>query len=82
MQVEKLVRMANQIAANFDYGPDKQKAVAGVVDHLQRFWSPLMRQEIAGYDDSGDIQLSEVAKQAVVKMAQAQLSVGRTSTQN
>ena len=29
MDVEKLVRMANQIAANFDYGPDKDKIVHG-----------------------------------------------------
>ena len=76
MQVEKLVRMVNQIATNFDYGPDKQKAVAGVVDHLQRFWSPLMCQEIARYDGSGDIQLSEVAKQAVEEIARAHISVG------
>jgi formate dehydrogenase subunit delta len=72
MQVEKLVRMANQIAANFDYDPDKAKAVAGVVDHLKRFWSPLMREEIAGYDDQGDVQLSDIAKQAVAQLAQEQ----------
>ena len=77
MQVEKLVRMVNQIAANFDYGPDKAKAVAGVVDHLKRFWSPLMREEIAGYDDQGDdVQLSDIAKQAVAQLAQEQNAAG------
>ena len=70
MQAEKLVRMANQIAANFDYGPDKAKAVAEVVDHLRRFWSPLMRKEIVDHDDQGEIKLSEVAKQAVAQLAQ------------
>lgn len=74
MQVEKLVRMANPIAANSDYGPDKEKAVAGVVDHIQRFWTPLMCKEIAGYNDSGDIQLSEVAGKAVAQMTQEHAS--------
>lgn len=46
MDVDKLVRMANQIAANFDGGSDEAKAVAGVADHLGRFWSPLMKNQI------------------------------------
>ena len=62
--------MANQIAANLDYGPDKSKAVAGVVDHLQRFWSPMMREEIVGYGNDGAVKLTEVAKQAVEQLAQ------------
>jgi formate dehydrogenase subunit delta len=69
MQAEKLVRMANQIAANFDYGPDKSKAVAGVVDHIRRFWSPMMREEIIGYGDDGAIKLTEISKQAVEELA-------------
>ena len=43
MDVEKLVKMANQIAANSDYGPDKEKVAATVADHLTRFWTPAMR---------------------------------------
>ena len=74
MQAEKLVRMANDIAANLAYGPDKAKAVAGVADHLRRFWSPLMREEIVNYDDRGQVKLSEVAKQAVAQLAQEQQS--------
>ncbi len=74
MQAEKLVRMANQIAANLEYGSDKTKAIAAVVDHLRRFWSPLMREEIVNHDDQGDIKLSEVAKRAVAQLAQEQRS--------
>ena len=70
MHTEKLVRMANKIAANFDYGPDKSQAVAGVVDHLRRFWTPLMREEIVGYDDQGEVRLSDIARQAVAQLAQ------------
>jgi formate dehydrogenase subunit delta len=46
MDADKLVRMANQIAANFDGGSDEAKAAAGVAYHIGRFWSPLMRQQI------------------------------------
>ena len=46
MDVDKLVRMANQIAANFDGGADESQAVAGVTDHIKRFWSPLMKSQI------------------------------------
>ena len=43
MDVEKLVRMANQIATANDYGSDKDKVAAVVADHLTRFWTPAMR---------------------------------------
>ncbi len=68
MEPTKLVRMANQIAANLDYGPDKTKSVAAVVDHLRRFWSPLMLDEITQYMATGDAELSTVAEQALTEL--------------
>jgi formate dehydrogenase subunit delta len=68
MDVEKLARMANQIATNFDYGSDKDKVVAGIVDHLSRFWSPSMRAElIEAYRGKG-VELSELAARAVAQL--------------
>ena len=46
MDADKLVRMANQIAANFDGGSDEAHAVASVTDHITRFWSPLMKNQV------------------------------------
>jgi formate dehydrogenase subunit delta len=40
-----LVRMANQIAANFSHHPDAQ-AAAEVADHIRMFWPPSMRREL------------------------------------
>jgi len=60
----KLVRMANQIADNFAYG-DKDKAVAGVLDHLTRFWTLDMKQTIIEQSAKGDIGLNEIAAAAV-----------------
>ena len=70
MDVSKLVRMANQIAANFEYGPDKAKAVAGVLDHLRRFWTPQMHIEIIEYRKRGGTELNEIAALAIAKLAE------------
>lgn len=68
MDASKLARMANQIAANFDYGPDQSIAVASVADHLRRFWGPLMLDEIAAYMATGDAELSAIAEQALTRV--------------
>jgi formate dehydrogenase subunit delta len=72
MKLEKLVRMANQIATNFEYGDDKSKAVAGVVDHLSRFWTPIMLSEIIEAMQKGDIGLGETAAEALAEIAEKQ----------
>ena len=52
MKTEKLVRMANQIAGFFSHeGPER--GAASVADHLQKFWDPRMRAQIAAAVDEG-----------------------------
>ena len=65
----KLVRMANQIADNFDYG-DRDKAVAGVLDHLMRFWTLDMKRSIIDQHRSGSIGLNGIAAEAVAALAE------------
>jgi formate dehydrogenase subunit delta len=43
---EKLVRMANQIAAFFRSYPEDE-AVAGIHKHIVAFWTPRMRDPLA-----------------------------------
>jgi formate dehydrogenase subunit delta len=69
MEVDKLVRMANQIAANLQYGPDRERTAQAVADHLQRFWSPPMRKQIIAYREQGGEDLSPVAAMAVAALA-------------
>lgn len=45
MKPDDLVRMANQIAQFFAPYPPPE-AAAGVVDHLEKFWTPSMRKEL------------------------------------
>jgi len=66
----KLVRMANQIADNFDYGSSQDPAVEGVLDHLTRFWTPDMKQSIVEQSRRGDIGLNEIAAAAVRALAE------------
>ena len=69
MDVEKLVKMANQIAANSDYGSDKEKVAAVVADHLTRFWTPAMRKAIIEGHRDKRVDLSPTAAHAVEKLA-------------
>jgi formate dehydrogenase subunit delta len=68
MDIDKLVRMANQIAANTDYGPDKDQVAATVADHLTRFWTPEMRAAIIEGHGRKLVDLSPTAARAVEKL--------------
>jgi hypothetical protein len=61
--------MANQIAENFDYGKDQSKAVAGVLDHLMRFWTLDMKRAIVEQQKRGETDLNEIAAKAVEALA-------------
>jgi len=79
MDVNKLVRMANQIAANLDDGKNPEKAVDGTLDHLKRFWTPAMRQQIVEHYRQGSngeevIELSLIAARAVARLAEEQVA--------
>jgi formate dehydrogenase subunit delta len=42
---EKLVRMANQIATFFHSKP-REEGIAGVAEHINKFWEPRMRRQL------------------------------------
>jgi len=65
MDVDRLVAMANDIAAFFDSEPDKGLAVEGVRFHLTRFWDPRMRREILAHAEAGGAGLVPTALAAV-----------------
>ena len=65
MNPDKLVRMANDIAANFNCEPDHERQTAAVADHISRFWSPYMLDAMARHMRSGDTGLSGLAEQAL-----------------
>ena len=70
MDVDKLVRMANQIAANLDYGSDKEKIAAATADHLKRFWTPSMLAAVIEGHRNKLLDLTPIAARAVEKLAE------------
>ena len=68
MNVERLVAMANDIAAFFASEPDPQVAAEQVANHLRRFWEPRMRQAIRRHLEAGGAGLSPLARQGVERL--------------
>jgi formate dehydrogenase subunit delta len=68
MSPEKLVRMANQIAAFFRT-QGEASAPAMVAEHLKKFWEPRMRDAIIAHRRSGGAGLDPIAAQAVGMLA-------------
>jgi len=67
MPPEKLVHMANQIAAYFVTQPGDGAAEA-VADHLRKFWEPRMRAAIIAYLKAGGAGLEPAAAEAVRRL--------------
>ncbi len=63
MKDQDLVRMANQIAGFFDSYP-REKAVAGIADHIRSFWDPRMRAQYIEYVKSSGAGLGDSARMA------------------
>jgi len=69
MDVQHLVKMANQIEQFFRADPDADNAVAGIENHLRRNWDPRMRTAIIRYCAEGGEGLGELARRAVMRLA-------------
>jgi formate dehydrogenase subunit delta len=70
---DKLVMMANQIGRFFvpQGGADP---VAGITDHLQKFWEPRMRKAIAAHLAAGGAGLDPAVREAVGRLKEAEAS--------
>lgn len=64
MPLPRLVYMANQIG-KFFVSEDRETAVAGIADHLQKFWDPRMRAEILAHVAGGGEGLDPEVRAAV-----------------
>jgi formate dehydrogenase subunit delta len=67
MSPDKLVYMANQIGRFFASQGDDQ-SVAGIADHLQKYWDPRMRSAILDHLDHGGTGLEPLVRQAVARL--------------
>jgi len=67
MSPDKLIYMANQIGKFF--APQRhEQAVAGIADHLAKFWDPSMRKKILLHLEHGGEGLDPLVKEAVQRL--------------
>jgi formate dehydrogenase subunit delta len=69
VDARRLTAMANQIGAFFR-AQGEAAAVAGVEDHLRKFWDPRMRREIVAHLETGGEGLDPNVRVAVARLAQ------------
>jgi formate dehydrogenase subunit delta len=66
MDIQHLIKMANQIGAYFQAEPDHAAALDGIAGHIKRFWDPRMRREILAWVDQHAAEgLSELVAEAL-----------------
>jgi len=68
MSIEHLTNMANDIGAFFHAEPVREDGIKGMVNHLQRFWTPRMRRQIVEHLQQGGAGLDELPRQAVERL--------------
>lgn len=61
--IAKIVRMANQIGTFFKSKPHEE-GVAGVAEHINKFWEPRMRRHLFDVLDSGGAGLLPIVLEA------------------
>ncbi|KAA1194144.1 formate dehydrogenase subunit delta [Pseudohalioglobus sediminis] len=61
-QIDHLVKMANQIALNFGEQRDLSRAAQCTAEHLEKFWTRAMREQLSAYADAGGEDLSPAVR--------------------
>ncbi|MFL6601741.1 MAG: formate dehydrogenase subunit delta [Steroidobacteraceae bacterium] len=60
--------MANDIGNFFRAEPDRQVALAGISNHINKFWTRRMRQKLLEYVQHGGNELDELPRAAVAQV--------------
>ena len=63
---QHLVQMANDIGNFFRAEPVREDAVAGIANHIAKFWTKRMRQKLAAHGERG---LDELPREALRRLA-------------
>ena len=71
MSADRLIYMANQIGKFFQ-SQGHDKAVAGIAEHIRKFWDPRMRKGIFAHLDQGGAGLDPEVREAIATLQQDQ----------
>jgi formate dehydrogenase subunit delta len=70
MSPDRLIYMANQIGKFFQ-SQGNDKAVAGIAEHIRKFWDPRMRSAILAHLDAGGAGLDPNVRDAITALRPA-----------
>lgn len=73
MNLDNLVKMANQIGTFFGAMPDRDEALADIATHLRRFWAPPMRRALLEGVDNGQADAVAPIVRAALERHRGQL---------
>ncbi len=77
MNIDLLIKMANEISAFFASESDQEQAARDVANHLKRFWEPRMRNQIIShYRQRQGAGLVDLAQRAVGLLAADSMGTG------
>jgi formate dehydrogenase subunit delta len=66
---EHLVKMANDIGNFFRAEPQREDAIAGIANHISKFWTRRMREKLAAHLlQGGDAGLDELPREALRRL--------------
>ena len=64
---EHLIAMANDIG-NYFRPQSREEAIAGIANHIQRFWTPRMRKKLNSYLAEGNAGLDDLPAAAIARL--------------
>jgi formate dehydrogenase subunit delta len=67
MNRPRLIHDANEIAKYFAAYP-RDEAIAGIADHIRKFWDPRMRAELQSMLAQNEAPLHELVKEAGARL--------------
>lgn len=79
-QNAKLARMANQIGTFFESKP-REEGVAGVAEHINKFWEPRMRRQFFAIVDGGGEGLKPIVLEAAANIRRPAEPPNQTANQ-
>ena len=70
---QHLVKMANDIGHFFGAEPEREDAIAGIANHIAKFWTKRMRDKLtAQVQHDGDAGLDELPREALRRLSALQ----------
>jgi formate dehydrogenase subunit delta len=80
---EHLVKMANDIGHFFGAEPEREDAIAGIANHIAKFWTKRMRDKLTAHvKRDGDASLDELPREALRRLAAQQSGAQQSTVQS